>query len=71
MKGLSSNLVDYILPFVISSMLATYFLSDDYTMKVVSGNNSGVIINKRLTENYSIGDTILFDNQKVVIIKID
>ena len=66
-----SNLVDYILPFVIGFMLVTYFLSDNYTMKIVSGDNAGAIINERLIENYSIGDTILLNNQKVAIIKID
>lgn len=71
MEKTLNGILIFLCNFVVVYCLITYFTSDDYTMKVVSGNNVGAIINKRLTENYSIGDTILFYDQKVVIIKID
>ena len=65
------NLVDYFLPFVIGFMLASYFLSNSYTVRYTSGETNGAITTKRMYEDYSIGDTIVVDNHKAVVIKID
>lgn len=71
MEKTLNGILIFLCNFVVVYFLIGYLTSDSYTMKIVSGDNAGAIINKRLTENYSIGDTILLDNQKVVIIKID
>jgi hypothetical protein len=71
MEKTLNGILIFLCNFVVVCFLIGYFTSDSYTMKIVSGDNAGAIINKRLIENYSIGDTTLLDNQKVVVIKID